>query len=220
MTGVRDEYDVQRVGRAPGLLRDFNVLGVLWAADVHVAMRLGRLAGEDDQRVLLAAALAVRALRAGSVLVDLSTARETTAVEDVDPASLAGLDWPEPSSWVAALEASPLVAVGIDGDPSRPLRLLASTLYLDRYWRQEQQIATALDDAARRPGPLVDTDRLRAALARLFPGNDPDRQRLAAVRRAPARRPPSRSCSPCCRTRRTVRCGSRSRRPPQSLPRG
>ena len=176
-----ETYDVQRVRRAAGLLRDFNRLGVLGAADLHVAMRLRRLGGEHDDRVLLAVALTVRALRAGSVCVDVVAAREATAVEGVASADLAALDWPEPDAWVAALEASPLIAVGVEGDPSRPLRLVGTTLYLDRYWRQEQRIATVLDDAARRPAPDVEVDRLRAALVRLFPGDEPDRQRLAAV---------------------------------------
>jgi exodeoxyribonuclease V alpha subunit len=176
-----DRYDVQRVRRTSGLLREFNDLGVLDAADVHVAMRLGRLGGEDDDRVLLAAALTVRALRGGSVCLDVATARETTAVEDVDAADLAALPWPEHPSWVGALEDSPLVGTGVTGDPARPLRLVGGTLYLDRYWRQEERIGTVLDDAALRPAPVVDADRLRAALARLFPGDLPDRQRLAAV---------------------------------------
>jgi len=179
--GAGDAHDVQRVRRASGLLRAFNAAGVLGAADVHVALRLGRLGEEPDQRVLLAAALTVRGLRAGSVCLDLGTARETTAVEDADASDLAALNWPEPAPWRAALESSPLVAVGVDGDPSRPLRLLGSTVYLDRYWRQEQRIAAVLDDAAERQAPVVDRDRLRAALARLFPGEEPDRQRLAAV---------------------------------------
>jgi exodeoxyribonuclease V alpha subunit len=178
---ARDQHDVQRVRRASGLLRAFNDAGVLAAADVHVAMRLGRLGEEDDDRVLLAAALTVRGLRAGSVCLDLGTAQRTTAVEDADAADLAALGWPDPAAWVAALEGSPLVAVGVDGDPSRPLRLLGSTVYLDRYWRQEQRIATVVDEAAERPGPVVDGDRLRTAVARLFPGDGPDRQRLAAV---------------------------------------
>ena len=59
----RSTDDVQLVRRATGLLAAFNEAGVLAAADVHVATRLGRLGGESDDRVLLAAALAVRALR-------------------------------------------------------------------------------------------------------------------------------------------------------------
>ena len=56
-----DPFDVRRAQRAPGLLQAFNDAGVLVAADVHVALRLGRLCGDDDPSVLLAAALAVRA---------------------------------------------------------------------------------------------------------------------------------------------------------------
>ena len=58
--------------RPTGLLRAFNAAGVLAAADVHVAQRLGRLGGEPDEPVLLALALAVRGVRHGSVCVDLA----------------------------------------------------------------------------------------------------------------------------------------------------
>src|SRR3954462_15915121 len=189
MTGV-DAYDVQRVRQASGLLRDFNDVGVLGAADVHVATRLGRLTGETDDRVLLAVALSVLALRSGSVCLDVTTARETTAVENVDPSALAGLAWPAPPDWLQALEASPMVAAGVDGDPSRPIRIVGGLLYLDRYWRQEHRIATILDETTRRQPPAVAEDRLlgrptddgrRGALERLFPDAAPDRQRLAAV---------------------------------------
>ena len=120
-------------------------------------------------------------LRGGSVCLDLGTARATTAVEDVTAEELDALAWPEPAAWVGALSVSPLVAVGPDGDPSLPLRLTGSTLYLDRYWRQEQRIAEVLDEAALRPPPVVDDARLAAALERLFPGPAADRQRLAAA---------------------------------------
>ena len=50
---------------ATGLLRDFNAAGVLDAADVHVARRLTALAGETDDRVALAVALAVAPSAAG-----------------------------------------------------------------------------------------------------------------------------------------------------------
>ena len=46
---------------------------MLAAADVHVALRLGQLAQEEDENTLLATALAVRAPRLGSVCVDLAT---------------------------------------------------------------------------------------------------------------------------------------------------
>ena len=61
--------------RATGLLRDFNRAGILSAADVHVAQRLGRLGGETDEAVLLAVALVVRSTRHGSVVLDLDDRR-------------------------------------------------------------------------------------------------------------------------------------------------
>ncbi len=171
----------QRVRRASGLLAAFNDAGVLGAADVHVALRLQRLGGEDSEAVLLAVALTVRALRHGSVCLDLATAEQATAVEGVDPAEVARLAWPDAAGWTALVAASPLVATGDDGPDDRPLRLAGSLLYLDRYWRQEHTIAAALDEAAARLPPTVDEDRLRSAVARLFPAEGPDRQRLAAV---------------------------------------
>ena len=56
----------------PGVLADFHAAGVLGLADVHTARGLGRIVGETDETVLLAAALTVRALRLGSVCLDLN----------------------------------------------------------------------------------------------------------------------------------------------------
>ena len=69
--------------RAGGLLGAFNRAGILSAADVHVASRLGAIAGEPDEAVLLAVALVVRSTRHGSVVLDLATAQKTTS-PDVD----------------------------------------------------------------------------------------------------------------------------------------
>ncbi|MFZ1175089.1 MAG: exodeoxyribonuclease V subunit alpha [Mycobacterium sp.] len=116
---------------ADGLLRDFNQAGVLEAADVHVAQRVTRLAEEADEAVALAVALVVRALRGGSVCVDLST----VAADCGAP----GLPWPEPVPWLAAVRASRLVR-----EPP-VLRLYDDRLlYLDRYWREEGQVCTDL----------------------------------------------------------------------------
>jgi exodeoxyribonuclease V alpha subunit len=176
-----DPYDVRLARGASGLLRAFNVAGVLAAADVHVAGRLGRLGGEADERVHLAAALAVRGARLGSVCLDLGHVRHTVTVDDADAAELAELPWPESSEWLAACVASPLVAVGVEGDPWRPLRLVDGLLYLDRYWRQEELVRYELDTRPAQPGPPIDAVRLDAALRRLFPDAGPDRQRLAAA---------------------------------------
>ena len=95
--------------RADGLLAAFNRAGILSAADVHVAQRLGRIGGETDDAVLLAAALVVRSTRHGSVVLDLDTAQATTS-PDVDddpgtPVAEVALDWP--ADWVAALRGQP-----------------------------------------------------------------------------------------------------------------
>ena len=147
---------------APGLLREFNDIGVLAAADVHVAARLAALAGEADEAVTLAAALAVRAPRLGHVYVDLATIGETAAVDADEPVDLSALPWPEPDEWVRRVAASPLVAVGEDGAGEPPA-------------------------AARRLRPLP-----RPLLARGTPGRRrPARARRRGVgRRVPPRRRP------------------------------
>jgi exodeoxyribonuclease V alpha subunit len=166
---------------ATGLLRDFNEAAVLGLADVHVAQRLARLGGEPDERVQLAVALAVRALRQGSVCLDLAEVSRTVVGEAEEPVDVSALAWPDPVQWRAACERSPLVAVGADAAPGRPLRLADGLLYLDRYWRQEEQVRVELRRRATAGPPQVDTARLREGLARHFPGDAPDRQRLAAA---------------------------------------
>jgi exodeoxyribonuclease V alpha subunit len=185
MTGALaelDPHDVRRAREAPGLLRAFNDIGVLSPADVHVARRLARLAGEDDAWVALAAALAVRGPRLGHVLVDLATIRDTAAVDAEEPVDLSALPWPEPAAWIERLRASGLVAVGEDdAGAGRPLRLAGSALYLDRYWREERAVAADLRAlAASAPGD-VDADVLADGVARLFAGQTEGRQALAAA---------------------------------------
>ena len=177
-----DPCDARLALRAPGLLAAFNAAGVLSAADVHVALRFGRFAAEVDERVLLAAALAVRAPRLGHVHVDLATVRHTATVDVDVPVDLQALPWPDPPAWVAALLGSPLVANGEDGPADRPLRMIGSWLYLDRYWREERQVATDLAVRAEHSFGAVDVAVLRAGLDRLFQsGESPDWQRLAAA---------------------------------------
>jgi exodeoxyribonuclease V alpha subunit len=183
VTALADPFDARLALRASGLLGDFNAAGVLTAADVHVASTLGRLCGEPDERVLLAAALAVRAVREGSVCLDLPEAR--ASVGDVeDPVDLDALPWPEPAGWLTAVQASPLVAVGVDGAAGaadRPVRLVDGLLYLDRYWREERLVAAELEARAARTAPAVNRTRLASALDRYFGGDAPDHQRLAVA---------------------------------------
>jgi len=144
------DHDRRLAMGAEGLLAVFNIAGVIEAGDVHVAARVGDLAAETDERVHLAAALAVRAVRSGSVCVDLTTS-----------AALApDLPWPEPEAWVAAVAASRLVEQGV-------LRQEGPLTYLDRYHRLETQVAADLLTRADAEQPLVDETALAAALTRI-----------------------------------------------------
>ncbi|HET7074463.1 MAG TPA: exodeoxyribonuclease V subunit alpha [Mycobacterium sp.] len=145
---------------AAGLLRPFGDAGVFEAADIHVAQRLTELAGEPDERVALALALVVRALRGGSVCVDLRAAPAQVGVAD--------LPWPDAESWMIAVRASPLL-----GSPP-VLRLLGDLLYLDRYWLEEEQVCVDLL-ALSVSAAIGDTP----AFERLFPPGY-DEQRAAA----------------------------------------
>ncbi|MGI5218179.1 exodeoxyribonuclease V subunit alpha [Nocardia sp. CA-290969] len=177
--------------RGSGILREFNEAGVLSAADVHVAARLGRLSGETREPVLFAAALAVRAVRSGSVCLDLTRMREIGVDADderPDQVDLAELPWPDEQSVIGALRDSPLVCGGPAG-PLTPLRLTdparpgtGPLLYLDRYYRQEETVRRVLTARAAEH-PDADPALVCRELDRLFgpPGDAPDRQRLAAA---------------------------------------
>ena len=177
-----DPLDVRRAVHATGLLREFNEAGVLAAADVHVARRLGGL-GDTHGDVLLAAALAVRGPRLGHVCVDLATIRESAAVDTEEDVDLSSLPWPEPTGWLKRVAAWGLVAIGDDADTAaadRPLRLVGTTLYLDRYWREERRVAGDIS-AFGAPAPAVDEGVLREGLVRLFDHEIDSRQALSAA---------------------------------------
>jgi len=178
----RDPFDLRTALGATGLLATFNTAGVLAAPDVHVATRLGRLGGDpagEPEEVLLAVALTVRAIRNGSVCVDLAEIDHTVLGEGEESVDVAALPWPEPAAWLAAVERSPLVGIGAEAPAGRPLRLVPvaggpenaagrSLLYLDRYWAEEELVRRELRERAAAAQPVVDPDRLRAALSRLF----------------------------------------------------
>ena len=99
---VRGEYHRDTALHATGMLRDFNRAGLLTAADTHVASRVGAAVGENDERVLLAVAFAVRAARQGSVCVDLAS----LPADD-------GLGWPDVEGWEEAVAGSRVAAYGV-----------------------------------------------------------------------------------------------------------
>ena len=193
-----DAWDSSLVIGPDDQLIEWNRAGVLAPSDVHTAKRLARLVGETDPMVTLAVALAVRAPRFGHVSVDLNSVRDVAGAElrdGADPA-LDSLPWPSPAPWRARVAASRLVAVTPPGssdyhdadtppgasdyqDPdsaesARPLRLVESALYLDRYWREQLAVGKDLLQRCTRTPPetvstpspaITDADQLRAVAA-------------------------------------------------------
>ncbi|WP_232680097.1 exodeoxyribonuclease V subunit alpha [Nocardioides sp. R-C-SC26] len=161
------EYDARLALGASGALADFNRAGVLTAADLQVATRTADLGGEDDASVRLALALAVRAVRTGSVCLDLAA---VDGLREVLP----DLPWPAAAAWAEVVAASPLVAQGA-------LRWEPPLLYLDRYHRLEEQVARDLVSRATAPPPSVDDAALEAALRRVRGVHFSAEQEAAAV---------------------------------------
>lgn len=172
--------DLSRSAR--GLVRTFHEAEVLGWADVHAAQQTLGLAGESDESVALAMALTVRALRAGSLNIDVAKAATHEYLADEHRLDVAGLPWPDPQAWRASIAASPAVTVGEDETARRPLRLIDDALYLERYWRAERAVWTSL--LGRLDAGVVPYDpvRARAHLDVLLP----DQPALAAARTAAA----------------------------------
>ena len=180
-----DAFDARRVLGAEGLLAVFNEARVISPADIHVAVRLATLVQDSDEALALAIALAVRAPRLGHVFVDLASIHATAAAESEEQEEtldLGALPWPPGDSWIDAVAASALVADGEDApDADRPLRLIGTRLYLDRYWHEERDVAEDLLALAGADDVHLDTAVLSDGLRRLFPGDADQRQRLAAA---------------------------------------
>ena len=146
-----------------GVLGELNAAGVLTCADLHVARTLGRVAREQDDDVVLAAALATRAVRSGSVAVDLAG----VVAASPDPS------WPDPATWLDRVRASRLTECGA-------LVVDQGMVYLQRYHHQEVQVVSDLRARAELDLPAVDEVALSAGLERIFPGDGSAEQRVAA----------------------------------------
>ena len=163
-----DANDCDLALTAPPSLAAVNAAGVITAADIHIATTVGQLGGEHDADVLLAVALTSRAVRHGSVCLELAAV--STQLGDL------GLAWPALDAWSAAIERSPLVGLGV-------LHWEHGLLYLDRYHEQETQV---LDDLTSRAAstPPTDPELLAASLARVFPEEGYAEQRAACAHAA------------------------------------
>ena len=158
--------------------------GRLAAIDRHFAAFVSDLDGGDGPELALAAALASAWTRDGHACVAL---RE-----------VAGRDWPRPGgvrlpdleAWVAALDASPMVARSGDAE-RRPLVLGGGgRLYLERLWTAETDVASSLLGLAGAvlEGSVHGPEGLDAALDGLFPDADSGDRVRTAARAAACRR--------------------------------
>ena len=197
-----DPGDVRLARSAAGLLAGSTRPACWTAADVHVAIRLGALAGERTEPALLALALAVRGLRHGSVCIDLSAVSHTVLGEADELLDVSALPWPDPAGWLAALPGRAAGQRRRRRARGRPLRLVDGLLYLDRYWREEELVRRSLAaadgrrSAGRRPAPAGGRagPAVRRRRRRSGSGWPPRSARCAGsacwpAGRAPARRP-------------------------------
>ena len=188
-----DRHDRRLALAATGDLAALNAAGTIDAADVHVAARLAELVEETDPLVRVTLALVVRAAREGSTSLDPEHAREllepehddrrprwtgdetgADAREVTDPVEVPATD-----AWLHRVTESALGAAGV-------LRVDHGLVYLDRYHREEVQVAEDLAGRAAVTPPLVDPTMLEQGLERVFPGDGWSEQR-DAVRAAAGR---------------------------------
>jgi exodeoxyribonuclease V alpha subunit len=171
---IDDPYDRRLAHGVDGLLADFNRAGVLSAADVRIAARVSDIVGEASERVRLAFALTVRAVRNGSTCVQLAE-----LVEELAPLT-PELAWPvDPVAWHAEVAASALVDADVP-----VLRVDQGLVYLDRYHELERDLCRDLVARAENTPPTPDDALLATDLTRLFPGDGYAEQRDAAERAA------------------------------------
>jgi exodeoxyribonuclease V alpha subunit len=151
--------------------------GWLDPLDLQGARLLGDLVGESEPTVRLALALASRQVRLGHVCLDLRATTAAPGPLDDEGLPLPDLRWPPLAAWLAALDASQLVASVPDGaaadwPTTAPVPLVleqpSGRLYLRRWWDHEAALAAALQRRAEAPAPY-DAATLDAGLVRLFP---------------------------------------------------
>ncbi|MBW2261263.1 MAG: exodeoxyribonuclease V subunit alpha [Deltaproteobacteria bacterium] len=155
---------------APGKVATVDALleaGALTPLDLHFARTVGRLGGDDDDLVLLGAAVASRRTGRGHVCVDLPGIAREDIVDD-DGNVLESLRWPPLARWMDALRASPVV-----GSPDEGCPLVLDEgrrLYLRRYWEYQERLASMIRQRVDWSDASLDEGLLEDGLSRLFPG--------------------------------------------------
>jgi exodeoxyribonuclease V alpha subunit len=160
------------------LLQSAMHRNTLRAVDYHFARHMETLAGEANEELVLAAALASHRVGEGDVCVDLAQCGDFPLFQAQGPTPRVAL--PPVDEWVRSLRRSSVV-----GQPGERAPLILDgqgRLYLGRYWHFERSLADAIAQRIRTWVPGVDHRRLRQGLDRLFPANgEIDWQRVAAA---------------------------------------
>ena len=223
------ETDVLLAHGASGLLATFNAAGALGVADVRTAEAVGRIAGEPDETVRLALALTVRALRNGSVCIDLATrARHgLRRVGDRDGDRRGRPALARPADLARAVRAEPAgdrrtragrwAAAAAGRRPALPGALLAAggagpSAAAGPAGRRPARGRPR--PAARRAAPAVPRRSVSRRAKPIGSGWPPPSAPWAGspcwpAVPAPARPPPSPGCWRCCATSPAPRSGSR-----------
>ncbi|MCL2735585.1 MAG: exodeoxyribonuclease V subunit alpha [Propionibacteriaceae bacterium] len=144
--------------------------GLIPAATVRLARHLGYLYGEDRDLVVAATACAITALSAGSVCFDLDHTDQWHVDADQDPS----LAWPDPHEWAEALRTSPMVSTDLDAR-DRPVILHARSVYLTRYWIEQDRIVAWLRARVSRPDSPDSPEPPAEALDLFFPQDSSQR---------------------------------------------
>lgn len=136
--------------------------------DIEFCRFLRRLESDIQTETLLAAALTSAAYREGNVCINLGDYAGEVLFQGADKSTL--VNAPELNAWISVLEKSPIV-----GSPGefRPLILDdAHRLYLQRHWKNEQQLVSQILKKAMLPAAKVDTALLKEGLNRFFKKGD------------------------------------------------
>lgn len=151
--------------------------GVLDQFDRYFVRTLQRLAPAAGPRTFVLAALARKAVGNGHVCLDLKRLLAGAPEKSPFPPG-GGESTPSLAELIAELQESPLVSR--EGNLA-PLVLEGERLYLQRYWRYEEELGQEIRARATNPVP-VQEDLLAYCLTQLFPGTEQDaRQREACA---------------------------------------
>jgi len=153
--------------------------GQLSLLDIHFSQFIISIEGEDNEELLLAAALVSSSTRQGNICLNLQNVEKTTLLDAADDGS--ALICPGLDDWVQSLKECN--TVGRPGE-CKPLILDDSyRLYLYRYWEYQHKLANFIKECIKDDELPVDIPLLQRRLDSLFPEENAGEinwQRIAA----------------------------------------